>query len=162
MPDISNQQLLSAMTQQLSVITDVMATRDDIAYMATKDDIKGMATKDDVKGMATKDDIADMATKADISKMATKEDIKAMATKDDIKGMATKDDLKKLGDDMRSDFDKLGARFEDLDHKFDTALEAINKDQKLRRRVDYHGQRIGSLETDNKLTKLAIKQMSSK
>lgn len=162
MPDITNQQLLDATTAMFGEMSANMATHDDIKGMATKADIANMATKDDIAYMATKDDIKGMATKADISKMATKDDIKAMATKDDIKGMATKDDLKKLGDDMRSDFDKLGARFEDLDHKFDTALEAIDKDLKLSRRVDNHGQRIGSLETDNKLTKLAIRQMSSK
>ena len=99
MPDITNQQLLSAMSQQFSVITDAMAT---------------------------------------------------------------KDDLKELGDDRRSDFNKLGARFEDLDHKFDTALEAIDKDLKLKRRIDSHSRKISRLETDSKLYKLAIKQLSTK
>ncbi len=50
--DITNRQLLDAMTQQLGVITDNMVTKKDL-----QNELKRFATKDDLKRFATKDDL---------------------------------------------------------------------------------------------------------
>lgn len=38
--DLTNQELLAALTEQLGVITDNMVTKDDLKGFATKDDLK--------------------------------------------------------------------------------------------------------------------------
>lgn len=92
MTDISNQQLLTAMTDQLSVITATMATKDDLKDLRqeTKDDLKAlrMATKSDIEGLR-------MATKVDLDALRS-----TMATKDDLvlleATVASKMDLKQV------------------------------------------------------------------
>ena len=114
--DITNQQLLDALSQQLGTISDNMVVRADVEEivegkiqqavkgLATKDElkvaIKGLATKDElkvaIKGLATRDEL-----KAAIKGLATRDElkvaIKGLATKDELKaaakGLATKDDL---------------------------------------------------------------------
>lgn len=89
--DITNQQLLDAMTAQLGVITDNMVTKDDL-----KEELKSFATKEDLKSFVTKDDL-----KSELQNFATKDDLKQelqnFPTKDDLKqeleGFATKSNL---------------------------------------------------------------------
>jgi hypothetical protein len=122
--DITNRELLEAMTQQLGIITDNMVTKKDLREVlqdyptkrdlkeilkdyATKDDLKRFATKEDLKRFATKDDLKRFATKEDLKRFATKDDLKGFATKKDAKGFATKDDMKALGERMERGFTRL-------------------------------------------------------
>jgi hypothetical protein len=100
--DLTNQQLLTALSEQLGVITDAMATKDDLKNFITKEDAKAFATKQDLKNFITKEDAKAFATKDDLKAMATKQDLVQLRVgletrMDDLAGrMATKDDLRQM------------------------------------------------------------------
>ncbi|HVX24246.1 MAG TPA: hypothetical protein VG992_02795 [Candidatus Saccharimonadales bacterium] len=153
--DLTNQQLLTALAQQLGVMSEAMATKDDLrkevaqirSEMATKDDLRKevaqirseMATKEDLtrevsqirSEMATKEDLKAFATKEDIANMATKDDLKAFATKDDLVAMAhavTED----LGGVIRDAMAVIGDQFEHLragQQRLERALSPIKPSQ---------------------------------
>jgi hypothetical protein len=75
MPDITNQQLLDALTDQLGIITENMVTRDDVQKIV-REETKGFATKDDLKAFVTKDDLKDIERR-----MATKDDLNSAVTR---------------------------------------------------------------------------------
>jgi predicted nuclease with TOPRIM domain len=137
MPEITNQQLLTAMTQQLSVISDTMVTKDDLKEFHT--DLNHLVVRFD--GLETRFDGLE---------------VKFENLEHQFIGLGVK------FENLEHQFTGLGVRFEDLDHKFDTALNAIDKHLKLKTSVNRQGNRITRLETDNKLNKLAIKQLSSR
>lgn len=62
MPDITNQQLLDALTDQLGAITENMATKNDVQEIV-HDHTRGFATKDDLKPFATKTDLDSAITR---------------------------------------------------------------------------------------------------
>lgn len=58
---------LSEMRQEMEIMKNNMATKEDISDMATKEDLSDMATKEDISNMATKEDLSMLATKADVA-----------------------------------------------------------------------------------------------
>src|SRR5882672_7667175 len=71
--DISNQQLLEALTAMMQAFVTKDYLDERLQGFATKDDLKAFATKDDLKAFATKDYLD--------------ERLQAFATKDDLKQM---------------------------------------------------------------------------
>ena len=59
-----------------------------------------------VETAASKEDLEAFATKDDLKTLATKEDLKAFATKDDLKTLATKNELWKIRDEILDGMDE--------------------------------------------------------
>ena len=84
--------------EQVDMLYNLLATKQDLAAFATKEDLARFATKEDLAalaarldGFATKEDLARFATKEDLARFATKEDLAALAAR--LDGFATKEDL---------------------------------------------------------------------
>jgi hypothetical protein len=137
--DLTNQQLLTALSEQLGVITDAMATKDDLKNFITKEDAKAFATKQDLKNFITKEDAKAFATKDDLKAFATKQDLtelrtgleSKMATKDDLKAMATKQDLVQLRVGLET-------RMDDLEGRMATKDDLRQMETRLTRKLDSH------------------------
>jgi len=76
MADITNQQLLDALTDQLGIITDQMVTKDDLnkelERFANKEDLERFATKDDLQRLAAKNDLEHSAINQNINNVLTR------------------------------------------------------------------------------------------
>jgi hypothetical protein len=107
--DITNQQLLDALTDQLGTITD---------HMITKDDLKGFATKDDIKAFATKAEVKEIVREetADIRD----EQLRRGVLLEDLD-----DNVKKLAESVSKEL-KLKNKVNDHDKRV-TALETKNR-----------------------------------
>lgn len=93
--DITNQELLSALTQQLGIITDNMMVRKDV------EEIVDGAIQKAVAPLATKEELKKLATKEELKKLATKDDLDAMEQRFEEK-FATKEDVGRLEQKMRN------------------------------------------------------------
>lgn len=146
MTDISNKQLLRAMTDQLGVITDNMATKKDL-----DDRLKGFATKDDLKAFATKDDL-----RAELKSYATKADLKAFATKADVKEIVREETA-----DIRDEQLRQGVLLEDLDDTVKKLAESVSGELKLKKNVHDHSGRIAALESKGRIVTSVVTHHSA-
>ena len=163
MTDITNQQLLDGVTDQLAsivqvstqqllnILTKQMATKDDLKAFATKDDLKGFATKDDLKGFATKDDLKGFATKDDLKDLKDElvhgltNQLDKMSNK-----MATNKDLQELGQ-------HLGAKQKAMQRDIDIALGLLGGDIVAKSTLENHEDRLQTLEAVNISSKSKLK-----